>query len=349
MMFPARYSSLDLWRGVACLTVVIHHAATRADPAIEQITHYGRHGVTIFFVISGYCIAAAASRHRGSAVEYFRRRFARIFPPYWVALIGTAIMIGLLDTLLPEPLTHEPIPTPADMSLVQWLGNLTLTETWRWHAVWAGAGQSLLLQIAWTLCYEEQFYAVMGLAMLTKQIGVAVCVITLAVFCLALLPENPFVGFFFDGWWLAFAAGAAVYFWRAHSRAVTIPVMLLAGLAVVWLLPMRQEELLVAGVFAAVLFALRPYDTRLTEHAGLQWLLACGLRCYSIYLVHFPVTTVIGHVMNTADRSSVWDTVLLTIPIALSASVGLAWVFHAAVERQFMNAPVKDRPIETYG
>jgi peptidoglycan/LPS O-acetylase OafA/YrhL len=43
----------------------------------------------------------------------------------------------------------------------QWLGNLTLTESWRWHAI--GDQRAHFPAQAWTLCYEEQFYAVVGL------------------------------------------------------------------------------------------------------------------------------------------------------------------------------------------
>lgn len=87
-----RYESLDLWRGVACLMVVIYHSdyylaestGTNQWPAVSAILARFWIGVPMFFVISGYCISAAAdserSRLRGT-MSYFKRRFRRIFPP----------------------------------------------------------------------------------------------------------------------------------------------------------------------------------------------------------------------------------------------------------------------------
>src|SRR5690242_5129853 len=70
----SRYELLDLWRGVACLLVVLYHSTmifrdkaqlenTSSQTWGEQVLawmHYGNVGVPMFFVISGYCIAATA-------------------------------------------------------------------------------------------------------------------------------------------------------------------------------------------------------------------------------------------------------------------------------------------------
>ena len=69
-----RYSSLDLWRGIACLVIVIlhlslywkyasvGHGAAGYGVAATILFLIGRMGigVLVFFVISGYCIAATA-------------------------------------------------------------------------------------------------------------------------------------------------------------------------------------------------------------------------------------------------------------------------------------------------
>src|SRR4051794_25535587 len=84
-----RYDSLDVWRGLACLMIVVLHASMYAkyvSPAelrdagpvatalLRGISRLGI-GVPMFFVISGYCIAATADRSRResrSKWEYFR-------------------------------------------------------------------------------------------------------------------------------------------------------------------------------------------------------------------------------------------------------------------------------------
>ena len=57
-------------------------------------------GVPIFFVISGYCIAASAdsSRRKGdSPWTFLKRRFWRIYPPYWASLVGLIALVAVLD------------------------------------------------------------------------------------------------------------------------------------------------------------------------------------------------------------------------------------------------------------
>ena len=98
----SRYQSLDVWRGAACLMLVMYHGTFYAshswkssDPSTWTvgglaINLLGRMwiGVPIFFVVSGYCIAASsdASRRRTHSLRtYFARRFRRIYPPLWIA------------------------------------------------------------------------------------------------------------------------------------------------------------------------------------------------------------------------------------------------------------------------
>src|SRR4051812_10487654 len=103
-----RYRSLDLWRGIACLMVVVLHAsfigrdldASGASAKLMTIISRFGAGVVMFFVVSGYCIAATADSTRckqrkgaGASANYFKRRLRRIFPPYWAALLVTASVV----------------------------------------------------------------------------------------------------------------------------------------------------------------------------------------------------------------------------------------------------------------
>src|SRR5215471_1642650 len=95
----SRYATLDMWRGVACLLVLVNHSVfytaetvrasvslTAVNQLIATIATRAWAGVPLFFVISGYCITATIDSHRrkdGSVGTYFWKRFRRIFPPYW--------------------------------------------------------------------------------------------------------------------------------------------------------------------------------------------------------------------------------------------------------------------------
>src|SRR6187549_1517814 len=75
-----RYQALDFWRGIAVVFVVVFHSTYyAASPALEDAVRTAQGslfelliaastrlwvGVPMFFVISGYCIAAAADATR---------------------------------------------------------------------------------------------------------------------------------------------------------------------------------------------------------------------------------------------------------------------------------------------
>ena len=149
----ARYQMLDVWRGVVNLVVVLEHAGVALwNGPVESggwaatfcgwvvtAAKWNLGLPPLFFVMSGYCIAASlrSSRRRGeNPLHFLVRRLWRIFPTYWAAF-APAFIFPLAATRRcgPEPVPYEQpcrrIGSPRDMNRAQWLGNLTLTETWR--------------------------------------------------------------------------------------------------------------------------------------------------------------------------------------------------------------------------
>ncbi len=178
--YDARYRMLDVWRGLACVMIAIHHAGyalewSQAEGSWSRwlavlFVRRMSLGVTIFFVISGYCIAASAdaSARRGDRPSAFMSRRAwRIYPPYWFALAFFVLCMAVLDMSGLERLYRGPLAVvldaPRTLDWRQWLGNVTLTETWRAH-LW-GPERNVYTGVAWSLCFEEQFYLICFLAL----------------------------------------------------------------------------------------------------------------------------------------------------------------------------------------
>lgn len=366
-----RYASLDLWRGVACLLVLLHHG-TFTEPSTSAYASLGAAGkvwsqvamrlwlgVPIFFVISGYCIAATADaqrrRHGRPAADYFYRRFRRIFPPYWAVLLCTVGLFTLIDVALwPASLSGVgEFLRPWWYSPSQWFGNLTLTEMWRWHAF--GTSKAMILGHAWTLCYEEQFYIVVGaLLLITRRwLFAGLAAVTLAVggLWIAGADVHPATqGFFWDGAWLLFAAGTAVYYipnylgptWRAAGVCLFTVLALWFARYPAVLLALRKndsQELFVAMVFAGLLLLLRGQDERLARSSAMQPLMRCGLMCYSLYLIHLPVAVLLRGSLKAAAAPDWLFHPLATLPVVTAASLWLSWQFHLRVERRFMSSP----------
>ena len=248
-----RYESLDVWRGIACLAVVAFHAnghvvkqaacLERVDNGTANWADYGILvvmlgwlGVPMFFVISGYCITASAIKRsdtQGAVRGFLRSRFWRIYPPLWFFLIVTIVGVALLPiqwNQAIQPYHATEFETLNHFSGWHWFGMFTLTEQWRPHII--GPERDYLVGTLWTLCYEEQFYIVIAVMMLfgRRWLFPLVAIMTALVY-LNLIDHTSLLGpewghvtnqyrvwvngFFFDGLWLAFAAGVGVYY-RTH-------------------------------------------------------------------------------------------------------------------------------------
>lgn len=96
-----RIPAIGPLRTVAAALVLISHVAFWTGAA--QIDGAGRllargdSGVAVFFAISAYLLTRAACAGRPEHPDYVRRRFARIMPAYWCALVGVLIAAWLID------------------------------------------------------------------------------------------------------------------------------------------------------------------------------------------------------------------------------------------------------------
>ena len=370
-----RYETLDVWRGIACVLVLIFHSVlgtkaahdatlqndgSFADLVLWLITSFW-FGVPLFFVISGYCIAAAADstrRRQNAGLSYFARRFKRIYPPVWAFLI-LCVLIHLVfswiesRTGLPLKISHR---DPFTVNPISWLGSFTLTEEWRLHLF--GPTRDYFQWHLWTLCYEEQFYFVMGLVVVVarKRLFEVVALISIVVFLIVTKTiQLPFAidGFFFDGAWLEFAAGIAVYFRRNYASRLAkrmIDVVLLV-FAVSWSLSAAPDwpvfkqtlaaHLAVSFTGAFLLGILEPYDRWTSQWKMLKPLKWCGVRCFSLYLIHGPAVYATSRVLVHFGWTSTMQILFVIVPVCAVVSLGCAEMFHRFVESRFLNVPLK--------
>lgn len=375
----ARFQTLDAWRGLCCLALVVFHATfqvTRDANFMAPGTFWGNLGyglmvaasrmwigVPIFFVISGYCIMATlnSSRHKSNGlVDYFKRRFRRIYPTYWAALALSAATILLVEQLwLPGVFSQGifTMPNPAQMTPWQWLGNITLTESWRPFLV--GDATRHLLPNAWTLCYEEQFYLIVGLLYFfaPRRIFagtiVVSAVVVVAKFC-ADRQGRSLEGTFLDGGWLLFFAGVLAYYCinlATPKQSYVVYGLFIAGM-LSSLLKLSELQALeanhtidrfVACGFGLILCVLKRWDSQIVEWKLIQPLSACGRMSYSIYLMHAVVTKFISYALYRAGWQGHWETALVTIPLCLAASLLVSYGFYLLIERRFTN-PSQSKP-----
>ncbi len=96
-----RIPTLDGWRGVAILLVLLSHAgiALRRVFYLPHANGIGQHGVTIFFVLSGFLITsrllAEGEKHGSISLQkFYIRRFFRLMPCAWAYLALVSVSVA---------------------------------------------------------------------------------------------------------------------------------------------------------------------------------------------------------------------------------------------------------------
>ncbi|MFZ5833946.1 MAG: acyltransferase family protein [Pseudomonadota bacterium] len=146
-----RLTELDSLRGLAALGVLFYHFFCRYPPPAlsKQELHINLFGyfpmpewylglipVYLFFMISGFVIFITAERCR-TVAEFAYRRFSRLYPVYWGALMLLSV-VTLLD------------PAQNDVTLKQFLVNLTMLQAY--------FGVHHISGVFWSLSVELSFY-----------------------------------------------------------------------------------------------------------------------------------------------------------------------------------------------
>jgi len=159
-------TSLQGGRAIAALMVVFYHLNIFILPkrlyaetgeALHPVANMGYSGVEFFFALSGFLMLYIHRRDFGApqkAYSYAIKRVSRIYPAYWLVLIPMVLAGALIPAV---GLGYMP-------GLGQLLPNLFLVPM----------EDTPILQVSWTLQHEMLFYAIFGLAILHRWVGLGI-------------------------------------------------------------------------------------------------------------------------------------------------------------------------------
>ena len=133
----------------------------------------GHFAVSIFIVLSGYCLMLPVARQRdgrlpGGVAKFLWRRAFRVLPPYYAAL-GASMWLTLIIPGMRNPGTgywSQAMPMWAWGTL---LSHLLLFQNWSW--AWAYK----IDPPVWSMATESQIYLIFAFVLLplTRRVGVA--------------------------------------------------------------------------------------------------------------------------------------------------------------------------------
>lgn len=324
---------IDVLRALSALAVVLFHfnsiPLTVPTGWAAQVWHtvwlQGYWGVSVFFVLSGYCIFPGWNRASGCG-DFLRRRGGRIFPPYWGSLLLVVALAGLVRLLTGvndvAALPHNPPAIVATLLLLT--HPLTAVPTINW--------------VYWSLTSLLAFYLVLGLTLLLPRSGRIGLIAGLhGLFCLVATCCPPAVPgpLFFVVFWPVFGAGVALAVFFSHHRTGLV-MLLVSALQALWQLGHIADSTRSLLVVSVTLIYLAVIRNRLMPSA-IQPLAWIGTISFSVYLVHVPIG--VAGLMRFlpgvfANSLSYIGAQLLLLVV----TVGAAGLFYLMVERPFLPA-----------
>lgn len=285
--------SLQFLRAVAAILVLLRHgtAAIRGQFGylyLDNFFKFGYAGVDLFFVLSGFVIyySTVNAKHTLTTSEFLLRRFVRIFPLYWIAVI---FYLSLL--ILTKYTLHSPIVIPTAAVLIKTF-LLILTDN-----------HDRLLAVSWTLSYEILFYLVFGILFFRKPTLFIMALITWVICCYInqffihyhAVESNP-LRIFLSPMIAEFLFGCLIAILVLKYPAKYQHIALIAGLFLFIIFAINESTWhdsyreITLGIPSALIVYAAAHNKR---KIPLLFLLI-GDASYSIYLFHIPLMQIIS-------------------------------------------------------
>ncbi len=285
----SRVSEIDLLRFFAAFSVLLYHYTFRgyaADdmsimpyPLLAPISKYGYLGVDLFFLISGFVILMTASS--GSLKRFTISRIVRLYPAFWVCCTLTFIATLSIGG------------ERYSASFGQYLINMTMLSGFLQVPPIDG--------VYWSLFVEMQFYGLVALVLLFRQIHRAQLFLVLwliVTVALEISPINLLSKLFVADYSPYFIAGATCFL--IYSNGLT-PMKIITILAA-WVVALHNcmqllqdieqhyhadfGNYIVAGLVSAFFVLIFLVSIKRTGFLGRREWVSIGALTYPLYLIH---------------------------------------------------------------
>lgn len=322
-----RLDSLQIFRGLAALSVVFFHTAGGVNFFVQKIPDWlnailmhGFLGVDFFFILSGFIIMNSHfddEKSFASLKVYLAKRFIRIFPPYWI--ISFILFLGYI--LIPQL-------SQGNRTNIGLISSLFLLPS----------DYPPLLIVAWTLIHEMIFYLIFCVYFISNRLFLALIITWIIAIVgansLGITEKSQTFLYILNPINLEFICGMGVaYLVRFISSRYAIFILILSMVlfAIIW--PYAVECRILFGLS----FALMVLSVVLIEHEGNIhfpfWLILIGDASYSIYLIHNPIVSLTSRMVANFKDMIGWQLGLVAGVIA-SLAIGIA--FHLLLEKPLL-------------
>lgn len=319
-----RLDYLDLLRVLALGSVIVFHyffngiskgtVDSVSLPGFSAIAKYGYLGVELFFLISGFVILYSTQNR--TAREFVKKRFVRLYPMYWMALIVIYIV------------TNLPFWSNKGPAFSKFLWNLTMFPT--------AFGQDWVDAAHWFLARELQLYVFVTIVL---AIGIGKHLPNIfswwaILICFWNLFDLPqFNIWYFSGYFALITGGAVIFSIREWGLTTFRGLSLLAAYVCAVETRMTKSEalaihrnttynkyvvaLLVTLAFLLILATL----SKSISSISFKWAGIAGAITYPLFLVHGRLGLLsIQNLANDSNKYFVYPLVIVAV-IAIAYSL----------------------------
>lgn len=260
----------------------------------SMLTRLAVEFVIVFFVLSGFSIAYSLKSNR-SPLQFYKRRFIRIYPSYLVALIWAGVVFGITYYWHPE--WYDGTYTQAAFSRT-----IEMKDYFHWDVIVRNLfympGQGFITPF-WSLTYEVMFYLLAPF--LVRKVNLYAGV-SLLLFLINLIIPGKIASlglplYFYEFLFIYniyFVIGVLLFsnynritnwFKRMSKRLMFIWIFLL--LFFIYAINIYEKGETVYSFLVAAALSVLLILFFLTYEVRIKWLMSIGRFSYTLYITHF--------------------------------------------------------------
>ena len=282
---------IDLYKFIAAQVIVFHHICSygpisnslhELSPTIAGfLFDYGRYAVQVFLVIGGYlaCQSIPKALNRNSYLQLVVRRYLRLVPTYFIALVITIVCATIARIWLQDEFVGR------QETITQLLAHIFLLQS--------VLGVDSISAGAWYVAIDMQLYAFLALLLMffNNRRVVSLVLITFIFSSLFYFSQNDYFENYFIYFVGAYGLGAIANFASEGVDNKSIyRLFLIVGIVILittFFHFFLRSTIAWALAFSLILRGRYFYLPRLNL---VTRLIAWGSRCsYGLFLIHFSV------------------------------------------------------------
>ena len=337
---PSRDGLLEVFKGLGCLFIVLHHLAFYGPMAdvvaqawplgMDWLSEHGRLAVQVFLVCGGYLTANSLAKLGPLAGHQIwslvRKRYLRLAIPLLAALSLTVLVTELLrpvfdhDSLSPPPEFWQAL---AHVFFLQHLGGMDGLSAGVWYVA---VDLQLYVSALLLMLLAQQARAWWPQWPLQAWLGTLWLVLVAgSLWWWNRQPELEDLNLYFLGayglGWLAHAVR------HAHTPHIGVLAIVAMG-AVAWWLEPRWRVATACGTAMALACAPQVAGgaghTVMPWRQGISWLSRVS---YSVFVVHFAVSLVVNALVTHRWPAEVWVNALGMLASLMLSLLAGAWLY----------------------